>query len=182
MRNVVLAMFTSLDGYIEGPGRKMVPPPYSADLQRYWIDRNMERAGTMAYGRVAYEMMAAYWTSPAAQDEQAAQLAEMDKLVLSRTLPSADWGRVRILRDGIAAEIQKLKQQDGKDIVLIGGAGLANTFLGLGLVDEMTILVSPVLLGGGTRLFQEGYGRTALQLAETRPFDTGALLLTYRKP
>src|ERR1700712_3367721 len=101
MRDVVLAMFMSLDGYIEAPDRQLVPPPYSPDLQKHWIDRNMERAGTMMYGRIAYEFMAGFWQSSNAPAEQAEVLKNMDKLVFSRTLQSAGWGKVAIVRDDI---------------------------------------------------------------------------------
>lgn len=181
MRHVVLAMFMSLDGYIEGPGKRLVPPPYSSDLQKHWIDRNMERAGTMMYGRVAYEGMAKYWTSAAADGPQAAELAAMDKLVFSRSLQHTNWGKVTIVRDDIAAEIAKRKAEPGKDMVLIAGAGIATTFLTLGLVDELSLLVTPRLLDGGTRLFEGGYGPTSFSLVESLPFDTGAVRLTYRK-
>ena len=181
MRDVVLAMFMSLDGYIEGPGKQMAPPRYSADLQRHWIDRNMERAGTMMYGRVAYEGMVSYWTSPQAQGPQATQLAGMDKLVFSRSLQTADWGRVTIVHDDIAGEIGKRRAAAGKDMVLIAGAGIATTFLNLGLIDEFSLLIVPRLLGGGTRLFHEGLTPASLTLTEALPFDSGAVRLTYMK-
>jgi dihydrofolate reductase len=181
MRNVVLAMFMSLDGYIEGPGRRMTPPPYSPDLQRHWISRNMERAGTMMYGRVAYEGMAKFWTSPQAPAEQAAELAAMDKLVFSRSLEHADWGRVTIIRDDIPGEIVRRKTEPGKDMLLLGGGDIARNFLALGLVDELCLLLSPVLLGGGTRLFEGEHDKLPLQLAEALPLDNGAVRLTYLK-
>jgi dihydrofolate reductase len=181
MRTVVLAMFTSLDGYIEGPGNQLVPPPYSPDLRTHWIDRNMERAGTMMFGRVAYEGMADFWRSPKAPAAQAEALANMDKLVFSRTLQVADWGKVAIVRDDIAGEIARRKAEGDRDMVLIAGAGIARTFLELGLIDELCLLVSPLLLGGGTRLFTGGYDRTPLQLTEALPFDSGAVRLTYRR-
>jgi dihydrofolate reductase len=181
MRKIVLAMFTSLDGYINAPGGVFFGPAYSPDLQHHWIDRNMERAGTMMYGRVAYEGMAKYWTSPQAHPQQAAQLAQLDKLVFSRSLETADWGRVTIIRDDIAGEIEKRRAEDGKDMVLIAGAGIARTFLKLNLVDELSLLVLPMLLGGGTRLFDEGYGQMPLELAQSLPFDSGAVRLTYQR-
>jgi len=180
MRTVVLAMFTSLDGYINGPGGAFVGPPFSPDLKRHWIDRNMERADLMMYGRVCYEGMVQYWTSPAAAGEQADELAQRDKIVFSRTLDRADWGRVRIVRDNIADEINRLKAQPGKDMLLIGGAGIAGTFLELGLVDELSLLVIPRLLGGGTRLFEKS-APLSLKLIESLPFDSGVLRLTYRR-
>ena len=72
MRKLILAMYMSLDGFIEGPNRQFTGPPFTPDLKRKWIDVNIERAGLMLYGRTAYEGMAAYWTSPAADPAEAA--------------------------------------------------------------------------------------------------------------
>lgn len=179
MRPVVLAMFMSLDGYINGPGGAFVGPQFSPDLKRHWIDRNMERADLMMYGRVCYEGMEQYWTSQQ-DDPQAKQLAEREKFVFSRTLRQANWGRVRIIADDITAEIKRAKAQPGKDMVLIGGAGIASTFLKLDLVDELSLLVIPRLLGGGTRLFQ-GDAALSFKLIESLPFESGVLRLTYRR-
>lgn len=181
MRDVILSMFMSLDGYIEGPGKRLATPPYSADLQKHWIDYNMERAGTMMYGRVAYEGMAKYWTAQPADDKQAAALAEMDKLVFSRTLTHANWGRVAIIRDDIPGEIARRKAGAGKDMVLIAGAGIAQSFLELDLIDELSLLITPVLLGSGTRLFNGGHDRIGLKLTEVLTFDTGIIRATYRR-
>lgn len=180
MRPVVLAMFVSLDGYINGPAGAFAGPPFSPDLKTHWMDRNMQRSDVMMYGRVCYEGMEQYWTSQH-DDPQAKDLANREKLVFSNTLTEAKWGRVRIVRDAdIATEIAKLKAQPGKDIVLIGGAGIANTFLRRDLVDELSLLVMPTLLGGGTRLFQDT-APLRLKLIESLPFDTGMVRLTYRR-
>jgi dihydrofolate reductase len=141
----------------------------------------MERAGTMMYGRVAYEGMASFWRSPQAPSGQAEALAKMDKLVFSHSLQHADWGNVTIIRDNIPAEVVTRKAEGDKDMVLIAGAGIAQTFLRLGLVDEISLLVSPLLLGGGTRLFGGNYDKLPLKLAEALPFDSGAVRLTYRR-
>lgn len=181
MRKIVLAMYMSLDGYIEGPNHEFTAPRFSPDLKSKWIDRNLQRADLMMYGRTAYEGMAKYWTSPAAAGEEAAILAAVDKLVFSTTLEKADWGNVRIVRGGIKEELERLKAEPGKDMVLIGGAGIGNTFLKLGIVDELSLLVSPIISGGGTRLFQGGYERENLKFVSADPFDSGAVLLTYAR-
>lgn len=180
MRKVVLAMFVSLDGFIEGPGKQMVPPAYSADLDRYWIKPNTD-AGTILYGRVCYELMAAFWTSPQAPQPNAKILGETPKIVFSRTLQTASWSNTTIVRDDIAGTVGKLRQQPGKDVILIGGAAIAGEFMRLGLIDEYRLLVSPLILGAGTPLFPGGIGRISLTLAGVQPFDTGAVLLTYRR-
>src|SRR5664279_490625 len=155
MRKVALAMFISLDGFIEGPNQELVAPAYSADLERYWIKGNVEDAGLMMYGRVCYEGMAQFWTSPAAPQEEARQLAEVPKIVFSRSLQKANWKNTTIVHDDIADTVVKLK-----------------------LIDEYRLLVSPIVLGAGTPLFQGGYARFNLTLADAKPFDNGAILLT----
>lgn len=179
MRKVVLAMYMSLDGYIEGPNKEFTAPRFSPDLKSKWIDRNIGRADLMMYGRTAYEGMAAFWTSPAAPKEEAAILAATSKLVFSTTLEKADWGNIRIVRDDIAGEINRLKSQPGKDMVLLGGGGIAMSFLDMGLVDELSLLVSPLLQGGGKRLFEGRRERVGLKFASAEPFDSGAVKLTY---
>jgi dihydrofolate reductase len=179
MRKVVLAMFVSLDGFIEGANKQLVPPAYSADLDRMWIKDNIEGAGVLMYGRVCYAGMVAYWTSPAANPAVAGQLASLPKIVFSRTLAKADWNHTTIVRDNIADEIGTLKRQPGKDLVLIGGAGIAATFMTLGVIDEYRLLISPIVLGAGTPLFRGGYDRFNLKLVDAKPLDTGAILLRY---
>jgi dihydrofolate reductase len=180
MRKLVVAMFISLDGYIEGPNKQLVGPAWSADLGKYWIDDNIERAGATLYGRVCYEGMAAYWTSPAAAPKEAARLTALPKFVFSTTLKTAAWANTTIVREDIAGTINKLKAEPGKDLMMFGGAGLANSLMGLGLVDEYRLLINNIVLGGGTPLFQGGYDRFGLDLIDVRQFDSGAVLLTYK--
>jgi len=180
MRKLVLTMFISLDGFINGPGGELIPPPFSADLAGKWIGYNLGRFDMMVYGRACYEGMVDFWTSPAAPPEEAARLAAIEKIVLSRTLDRADWGRARIMRGDIAGEFARLKQMPGKDMAVIGGGRAATSLLALGLIDEMRLLVTPMLFGGGTRLFEGGYPRTGLTLEGAEPLDNGSVLLTYR--
>lgn len=179
MGKVVLSAFVSLDGYIEAPNRELVPPPPTPDLFRYFIERNLSRAGVFVYGRVSYEMMVGYWTSPAADPAEAAKLAASRKVVFSRTLAKADWGQVEIARGDPAAVVKRLKGETDKDIVILGGAGVANSFIRAGMVDEYFLLVNPIVFGGGTPLFERGLPRAHLKLIETRRLDSGSVLLIY---
>jgi len=181
MRKLVLSMFMSLDGYVEGPNKELIGPAYSQDLQRRWIDRNMDRAGLMLYGRVAYEGMAQFWTSPNAPKAEAEKLAGFDKLVFSRTLKTANWGNVTIIRDNIADEINRRKAQPGRDMVLIAGGNIAQTFLRLGLIDEINLLIMPILFGGGTRLFDADTGKVPLTLVESVTLEGGLIHAVYRR-
>jgi dihydrofolate reductase len=99
--------------------------------------------------------------------------------VVSDHLDRVEWHNSSIIHGDVGQEIRKLKQQSGKDIALFAGATTASTFTELGLIDEYRIILNPVLLGAGTPLFKGGYEKTNLQLLETRPFKTGAVVLYY---
>ena len=103
----------------------------------------------------------------------------MPKIVFSKTLEQVAWN-ARLVRDNIAEEIAKLKEQPGKDMVL-GGAGIASTFMQLGLIDEYALFVYPVILGSGTRLFPALDDTVNLQLVQTRTFGSGVVFLRYRR-
>lgn len=187
MRKVILAMFISLDGYIEGPKGEFVPPAWSDDLQRHWADDNVDRAGLLLYGRRNFEFNAGFWqpaetdaNNPASFRAFASRMNALPKLCFSRTLSTVDWNG-RLVRDDIAGEIARLKQEPGKDMMMFGGADIARFFIGLDLFDEYRIMVTPTLLGDGKRLFDGGYERRQLQHTDTRQMDTGAVILTYER-
>jgi dihydrofolate reductase len=187
VRNVVLAMMISVDGYIEGPNKEFVPPAWSDDLAKYWSGDNIDNADVMMYGRTCYEGMAAFWTAAEADPqstpdlvEHARQINSRPKIVFSKTLDKADWSNTRVVSDDISEEISKLKQEPGKELVLLGGADIANTFMKLNLIDEYRLLVAPIVLGGGTPLFKQGVDRHNLKLIEAKTMDTGAVILRYQ--
>jgi dihydrofolate reductase len=141
-------------------------------------------AGTLVYGRANYEFNKDFWLAAAADPssamrESAERINRRPKIVLSTTLERAEWN-ARIVRDDIAGEIARLKQEPGRDLVSGGGAQTAATLMRLGLVDEYRLMVMPIVLGGGTPFFQGGYERFGLELLEARPLDTGAVILHYR--
>ena len=180
MRKLILAMFISLDGYIEGPNGEMVPPAWSDDLEKNWSGANLEMAGAILYGRACYEGMSYYWQSPSADASISRRLAALPKFVVSATMQHTSWDNSTILSGDLAAEIKKLKQQSGRDIVAFGGAGLAASLMKLGLVDEYRLMVTPILLGSGKSLFAGGYQRASLKLVEAKTMDTGAMILHYQ--
>ncbi len=179
MRKVMLAMFMSLDGYIEGPGGALVPPAWSNDLERHWSGANLAMAGAVLYGRRCYEGMAAYWTSPAADPKIAGRLAGLPKYVASSTLRETAWSNSTIIDGDLSDAIRQLKAEPGGDIVAFGGAGLAASLLERGLVDELRLMVTPALFGGGKRMFSGGYDQAELRLLDARTMDTGAVILHY---
>lgn len=186
MRKVVLSMFMSLDGFIEGPDGEFVPPPWSDDMQEKWSGAGMAAAGLLVYGRRNYEFNSSFWTAMEANEEAPAEERDfarlmngLPKLVLSDTLKEVGWN-ARLAGSDLTAEFAALKSEPGKDIVVLGGAGVANSLIRLGVIDEYRILLVPVLLGDGKRLFDAGQARRPLELVESVTADTGAVILTYR--
>jgi dihydrofolate reductase len=104
---------------------------------------------------------------------------EMPKLVISRTLERADWANTRLIRDNVTEELRQVKQQPGKDIAILGSSALTVDLLPSGLVDELRIMVSPIILGTGKSLFKTADERIGLTLLEARPFTSGNVLLRY---
>jgi dihydrofolate reductase len=135
------------------------------------------------FGRVTYEGMVAYWTTPDAMRDApviSAQMNQIPKIVFSRTLASADWHNTRLIKDNIVEEIFHLKQQPGKDLIIFGSANLTASFIGLGLIDEFRLIVNPVVLGTGVPFFRGIEHKLNLKLAQTRTFRSGNVLLYYQ--
>jgi dihydrofolate reductase len=183
MKNLVLAIFLSLDGYIEGPGGEFVAPPWSAEVAERWADHNLANAGHLIYGRVNFEFNKGFWTSPAAAEmAQTEIMNRLPKTVVSRTL-SGDpgWNGV-VMKGGLPDAVRGLKKSviDG-DIYCFGGAGLARSLMLDDLVDDYYLMVTPNVLGNGKRLFEPGIPRVGLTLVEARPLDVGSVILHYRR-
>ena len=187
MAKLVLSMFMSVDGYIEGKDG-FVPPKWSDDLARHWSGYALERAGHLLYGRKNFLFNKGFWSaaetdpqSPAAGIAYAGTMNRLPKTVFSRTLEGDPGWNATLVKDDLAGAIGKLKQGAKGDLYLLGGAGIANSLVALDLVDEYRLMVTPDLFGDGTRLFEKGRRRLALTLLEGKPLDTGAVILHYRR-
>lgn len=168
-------MSMSVDGFVGVPGDAYtwVLPTMSIDATE-WVLAILRRAGTHVLGRVAYEEMAAYW--PTSTDVFAAPMNETPKLVLSSSLTDPAWAHTTVARGDLATEIEQLRRSPGADILVHGGAALVRSMVELGLVDEYRLIVHPVALGSGLRIFP---GRADLRPIETRPFTGGAVGHVY---
>jgi len=127
-------------------------------------------------------MMASYWPTPAAQTNDPVVSEKMNtthKLVFSRTLEKAEWQNTRLIKEHFAEEMQKLKKQTGKDMIIFGSSDLAVTFIGHGLIDEFRVMVNPLVLGDGKSLFKGIKEKLDLKLIKTRTFKNGNVLLYY---
>lgn len=173
MRNLVVTEFVSLDGVMENPGWTF---PYWNDEIANFKGEESSASDALLLGRVTYEGFAAAW--PESPDEGAAYFNGVRKYVVSTTLDSVEWNNSTLIKDNIVEEITKLKQQDGQDITVHGSATLVQTLMQHDLVDRYRLLVYPVVIGKGKRLFQEDATAT-LKLVKTQAFSSGVTALIY---
>ena len=178
MRKIVVSEFVSLDGVIEDPSWTFRFP--SEDRDRFKFDE-LAAADALLLGRVTFEGFAAAWPQMAEETgEYGAWMNGYPKHVASTTLEEPLGWNGRLLGDDIVGELSGLKERPGKDILVFGSADLVNTLARHDLVDEYRLMVFPVIVGKGKRLFEEGLDTTALELAGMQAFTSGAVVLTYR--
>ncbi len=173
-------MSVSVDGYIEGPRREIDWHRVDEQFNAYAVDM-LQTSSALIMGRRTYELMAGYW--PTAQDNDAGVKDLMNrtpKLVFSRTLTNVSWQNSRLATGSIAEEVARLQQLPGNGLLPVGGSDLAAEFLELGLMDELHIILTPMLLGGGKTVFDGITRRHSLQLLSTRTFKSGTVVLVYR--
>src|ERR1700733_837527 len=187
MRKLIFAINTTLDGCVDHT--KFFP---EEEIMVYFT-RITRDAGTFVYGRKTYELMVPYWpdvakTPPGEDDREvdiefARAFDAVDKIIVfSQSLESSEGKKTRIVRTGLRDEVLKLKQEEGKNI-FTGGVALASQMAALGLIDEYRIVVHPIIVGEGRRLF-EGINllqKLQLKLVESTVFKSGAVVLRYVK-
>lgn len=189
MADLVLTVFTSLDGYFARPGGEFAPPPWSDEVGREWSHAALGRARHLLYGRVNFAFNKDFWSaaetdpdSVAAGISYAAQMNALPKTVVSRTLTGDPGWNGRVAGPDLTAEVARLKREvTGGDIFAFGGAGLANSLFGLDLVDEFWLMVTPDLLGAGEPFFRAGRPEARMTLTECRALDVGSVILRYRR-
>jgi len=187
MRKLVLSMFLSVDGFIDGPGGEFIGPDWSADLDR-WTAEMIDRFDTLLFGRAAWQLMSAHWPRAEANLEVSAPqhavavfMNGSRKILFTRSLSDASaWANTEIAAQGLAETVAAEKAKPGKDMVIFAGAKFAQTAMRAGVIDEYWLLTIPMLFGGGSRLFEGMADRTRLALLDSRTMDTGAVLSRYR--
>jgi dihydrofolate reductase len=188
MRQVILQEFVSLDGLASGPNASVDFVPASTRDDRSFEQHQLrfaESIDTILLGRVTYRMFADYWPTATMETDKAADMLNTTpKIVFSKTLDRAPWGKwaeASVVKTDAADAVAKLKTQPGKDMVLWGSLSLARSLIKAGLIDQYQLVVCPVVLGSGTPLFGDGAPRLDLTLQETRPFDRGEVALKYTR-
>lgn len=180
MRQVVLQMGVTVDGYVAGPGGEGdwgLPAEHPEVFA--WKVASLRQVGTHIMGRVTYEQMAAYW--PTATGDYATFMNNLPKVVFSATLPAADWAGSRIARGDLTDEIAALKSEPGDSIIMAhGGAAFVQALSRLGLIDEYRLVTLPVAIGNGLPLFKDLAAPLRLNLAEAKSFPGGTVIHVYQ--
>ena len=177
MRKIVAGLMVSADGVVEAP-ETWTGPYFSPEIGQF-VGSIMAASDTMLLGRVTYQTFAAAFAGNAS-DPMAAQMNSTPKVVVSTTLDEAGWENSTLIRGDVAAEITRLKEQPGRNINISGSATLVAWLLRQGLLDELSLLQFPVVVGHGKRLFDGEGSQVALTLAHCEAFSTGVVHLIYQ--
>ncbi len=181
MRKLTVFNLMTLDGYIAGEDGDISWHNVDQEFQEL-ADKAANSGNTLIFGRVTYELMASFWPTEEAlkTDPLVAQgMNKAEKIVFSRTLDKVVWNNTRLVKQDLTGDIGKLKQQEGKDLTILGSGSIVAQLAQEGLIDRYEILLNPVVLGKGKTMFEGLKGRLNLKLTGTRTFGNGNVLLTY---
>jgi dihydrofolate reductase len=192
MRMLVVVEWMSLDGVVQAPGHPDEDReggfdlggwhlPYFDDASRAWVVQGYVEAGGYLFGRRTYENLAGYWPRASEEEQVIAEpLNTKPKYVASRTLTEPlEWQNSTLLEGDVAEAVDALKHEEGGDLHLIGSPGLGRMLIASGLVDRYRLMIDPLILGRGKRLFADGALPRTMRLIEDRATSTGAILATY---
>ena len=178
MRKLISGLFITLDGVVESP--HSWNPPYYNDEMTAAVQTQLAASDTHLYGRKSYEMFRSVFTGPAAaRIAHAPVMNETPKVLVSSTITNPDWGPTALITGNVAAEVHKLKQQPGRNISVEASGTLVRFLLQQGLLDELHLLVHPILVGTGRRLFEEATDQVPLRLLDSETFSTGVVYLRF---
>jgi dihydrofolate reductase len=186
MGKVVVSEFVSLDGVMEDPGGAeefehggwVFQFDRGSEGDKFKLDEVMD-ADALLLGRVTYEGFAEAWPSRTDEAGFADKMNNMPKFVVSTTLDEAKWNNSTLIRGNVADEVSRLREQPGGNLLIAGSRQLVHTLIQHDLVDEYRLMVFPIVLGSGKRLFPEGTDTTTLRLLDSKSVGSGVLVLTY---
>jgi dihydrofolate reductase len=178
MRDFVAVEFVSVDGVVEAPEKWTTP--YIDEEVGQAMQAGMGASDGMLLGRRTYEEFAAYWPDKTSEDDPYADyINATQKFVVSTTLRSVEWRNSTLITGDVAEKLTELKQQPGKGLTIIGSPTLMRSLLREGLLDRLNLLLFPLVVGSGKRLFDEGIGELPLSLVDSRAFKGGVVSLAY---
>jgi dihydrofolate reductase len=173
--------FLTLNGFTHGPKGDISWHRHGAEESAYAAE-GANSGSVLVFGRKTYQMMASYWPTPMALEQNPAVAKGMndaEKIVFSKTLRKAAWSNTTLVKKNIVGEMRRLKQIPGKDMTILGSGSIVALFAEAGLIDEFQIMLDPVAIGKGTTLFRNIKRKLDLTLVDTRTFKSGVVLLTY---
>jgi len=179
MRKTVASEFLSADGVMEAPDTWQFP--FQSEEMGTITERQTHNTDAFLLGRVMYEIFAGFWPTMTNNEFGVAdKWNSVPKYVVSTTLQKADWNNLTLIKSNVIEEIRKLKQQPGVKIGIIGSAKLVHSLLEAGLIDEVQVLMHPLVLVKGIRLFADGGRPSAMKLADSKILANGVVYLTYQ--
>lgn len=183
MRKIVAFNAVTLDGYFTGPDGDFRWAHEGDDAEfSSFVAENARGGGELMFGRITYELMAAYWPTAMAKKNDpivAERMNKMPKIVLSRTLRQASWSNTRLIKADLVDQVRQIKNSSGEDIAILGSGSIVAQLAPHGLIDEYQIVVNPVILGGGRTMFEGVKARLDLKLLSSRVFRNGKVFLCY---
>jgi dihydrofolate reductase len=192
MRKVIVQEWMTLDAVVQAPGEPGEDTtggfqhggwslPYFEDVSMKWTVENLNAAGGFLLGRRTYEGFASHWPNASAEEQPLAEpLNTKPKYVASTTLTEPlKWANSAVLQGEVAEEVTALKRKDGDDLLVIGSAKLVQSLIQQDLVDEFRLMIDPLVVGGGKRIFADDAALRQMRLVESQATTTGAILATY---
>ena len=184
MRRLAVFNSVSLDGYFVDMKGDM-SWAHSGNNDAEWnafVSGNASGGGELLFGRITYELMASYWPTPAAMENDpvvAKGMNGLPKVVFSRTMEKASWNNTKVVKGDLAAELRKMKKAPGKDMVIMGSGSIVSQIAQEGLIDEYQIVLIPIVLGKGRTMFEGVTKRLGMKLTSSRAFGNGNVFLCY---
>ncbi len=181
MRKIIVSEMITLDGFFEDTTKGIAWHQINEEFLEYAREL-LNNADTLLFGRITYQMMAAYWSNAANEDAVIThKMNHLNKIVFTKTLKRASWNNSQIARGSLPEEIVNLKKMPGKDIGILGSGTLVSELTRLGLIDEYRLAVNPVILGSGNPLFKGIPDKVSLKLFQIKTLGTGVVILYYKR-
>lgn len=180
MRKIIISELVSLDNFFEDKNKELGWHTLNEEFFEYSREL-LNSVDTILFGRITYQMMAAYWSNAVNEDAVIThKMNHLEKIVFTKTLKNLAWNNSEIAKGNLKEEVLKLKKRDGKDITILGSGSIVSELSILGLIDEYRLAINPLILGTGTPLFKGIHEKMNLKLLRVKTLNTGVVLLYYR--
>ncbi len=182
MRKLTLFNFITLNGYYKGADNDISWHRHDAEGAEFSAN-NMKSGNMLLFGRTTYEMMASWWPTPMAAEAfpvVAKGMNSAEKIVFSNTIEEPKWNNTTVMNGDIAGKIRQMKQQPGPDMTILGSGSIGSLFLSEGLIDEVQLMIDPVVLSSGTAVFNNIKHSLNLEFTDHKVFKSGTILLFYK--